>query len=517
MNQKFTSTIAGASIFISVIGLLSRGLGFVREMIFAGFFGLETEFDLYLVGAVLPITINTVILYIGQNFFVPAFQKISSLSDEDSQKYYNQALVIFFGAGIIIAAILYTFSDGIINIYMHSSSVGDKETAGQILKIFLLTIPFSAGISMLSALLQTVFEFKYPSISILFLNISIIIIIFLFTNKIGIYVIPVGYLIGTVLQCTYLLYKSKRYFKFSLIFRFQKYESLKSFVGSSLLTILLIESIGQLYSIFDRYFYGYISSGGIASLNYAQIIFSLPITVLAISLATVVFPKITKSINTSSRDDLERIYNDSISINIFIFMPISFLMIYYGDTFIKIAFERGKFLAESTTITFNALKYYSLSLVFYSVYAILNKIFYSINLAKILLIITVVGIFLKLIINFLLVEKYQQNGLAISTSISYFFFFLTSYLVLNSKLKISNKTLFIKDFFIHFTNCVICMLSVFLVSLNFTFSNSITEAFNVILFLLLYLFNLILLEFKTVKILKQVLQRFKLSLVNGTT
>ncbi len=79
MKQKFTSTIAGASIFISIIGLLSRGLGFIREMIFANNFGLETEFDLYLVGAVLPITINTIILYIGQNYFVPEFQKLNVL------------------------------------------------------------------------------------------------------------------------------------------------------------------------------------------------------------------------------------------------------------------------------------------------------------------------------------------------------------------------------------------------------------------------------------------------------
>ena len=67
MNQKFTSTIAGASIFISIVGLLSRGLGFIREMIFANNFGLETEFDLYLVGAVLPISIKSVILYIKRD------------------------------------------------------------------------------------------------------------------------------------------------------------------------------------------------------------------------------------------------------------------------------------------------------------------------------------------------------------------------------------------------------------------------------------------------------------------
>ena len=104
MKQKFTSTIAGASIFISVIGLLSRGLGFIREMIFANNFGLETEFDLYLVAAVLPITINSIILYIGQNYFIPGFQKSNSVNQEESHKYYNQSFIIFFGLAAVAVA-----------------------------------------------------------------------------------------------------------------------------------------------------------------------------------------------------------------------------------------------------------------------------------------------------------------------------------------------------------------------------------------------------------------------------
>ncbi|MGB5530015.1 MAG: hypothetical protein WBQ32_08595, partial [Ignavibacteriaceae bacterium] len=142
MNQKFTSTIAGASIVISLLGLFSRGLGFIREMIFASNFGLETEFDLYLVGAVLPVTINTVILYIGQNYFVPGFQKINSSKNADSQKYYNQAFILFLSAGIILALILFLFSDLIINFYMRAATPESTNTATKIFRIFLLTIPF---------------------------------------------------------------------------------------------------------------------------------------------------------------------------------------------------------------------------------------------------------------------------------------------------------------------------------------------------------------------------------------
>ena len=66
-TKKFTTTIAGASIFIAVSGFLSKGIGFFREIVIANFFGLSVDYDIYLVGAVLPLTINTILLCIGQN------------------------------------------------------------------------------------------------------------------------------------------------------------------------------------------------------------------------------------------------------------------------------------------------------------------------------------------------------------------------------------------------------------------------------------------------------------------
>ena len=506
MSQKFTSTIAGASIFISLIGLLSRGLGFIREMVFASNFGLETDFDLYLVGAVLPTTINSIILYIGQNFFVPGFQKIKSENPEESKKYFNQSFILFIGSGIIIAILLFFLSDLLINNYMQNSSLQNKEIATVIFRIFLFTIPFSAGISILSALLQSVYEFKYPPISVLYLNISIIIMIFAFSNKIGIYVIPIGYLAGTFLQFLYLHYKSRKYFELNLIQHRRQFQFLKSMLGPALLIILLIESIGQLYSIFDRYFYTQINPGGIASLNYAYIIFVLPISIFSISLATVIFPKITQAIVENEKNNLERIFNDSISVNILIFMPLSFVLFYFGETMIKIAFERGKFIGESTVITFNALKYYSISLVFYSVYAVLNKIFYSLNLAKLLLLITIIGISLKLLLNFLLVEIFQQNGLALSTSISFIFFFASSYLVLNKKLDIIDKIIFIKEYCFYFINCFICFIVINMLMRSFLMITIIKEVMLICIFIVLYSLNLFLVKHKSILLLSQVMK-----------
>ncbi|MBK9099569.1 MAG: polysaccharide biosynthesis C-terminal domain-containing protein [bacterium] len=343
MSNKFTSTIAGASIFISILGLISRGLGFIREMIFANNFGLETEFDLYLVGAVLPITINTVLLYISQNYFIPEFQKVGS---SQSQKYFRQSILIFTVAGLLFTCLLFLASETVVNFYMPSADLNSQETAILVFRIFLITIPFSAAISVLSALLQSLYEFKYPAISILFLNISIIILLILFSDQYGVYIIPVGYVAGTILQFLFLLSKSRKFLKFDFRLDKEELNISRSILSSSIVIIILIESMSQLYSIFDRYFYGQISAGGIASLNYALIIWFLPVSIFSISLATAVFPVITKAINDDSHGEIEKIYNESISMNVFLFVPLAFILFFYGDVLIKIFFERGKFVKE---------------------------------------------------------------------------------------------------------------------------------------------------------------------------
>ena len=506
MSQKFTSTITGASIFISVLGLVSRGLGFIREMIFANNFGLETEFDLYLVGAVLPITINTVLLYIGQNYFIPEFQKIGS-TQAHAQKYFKQSILFFTGAGLLLAFLLFLTSETIVNFYMPAADFNNKETAILVFKIFLITIPFSAAVSVFSALLQSLYEFKHPAISILFLNVSIIILLILLSDQFGVYIIPIGYVAGTLLQFVYLIFKSRKFLKFDFQLKREDLNISKAILSSSIVVIIIIESMSQLYSLFDRYFYGQISPGGIASLNYALIIWFLPVSIFSISLATAVFPVITKAINDDSHAEIEKIYNESISMNVFLFVPLAFILFFYGDVIIKIFFERGKFVEDSTAMTFGVLKFYSISLVFYSVYAVFNKIFYSIKSAKILLYITGVGVLLKLLLNFVLVG-YHQNGLALSTSVSFIFFFIASYIFLNKKLKIKEGSLFIKDFLFHVINCIICFMTVTIFS-NLFFSNVwLNGLLEILLFISLYMGSMLLVRHNAVNITQRVFSRF---------
>ena len=49
IKKGIVNSVAGASVLLTIIGFLSKGIGFVREIIYATKFGLSIEFDLFLV------------------------------------------------------------------------------------------------------------------------------------------------------------------------------------------------------------------------------------------------------------------------------------------------------------------------------------------------------------------------------------------------------------------------------------------------------------------------------------
>ena len=141
MKQKFTSTIAGASIFITAVLLIGRGLGLIREVIFANYFGLSAEYDLYLVATVLPITINTIILYIAQNFFIPNYNSIQKKSNSEAVEFAGFSVWLFFVGGLIISLALFFLSEKIFSLYLPDASSISLESTISIFKIVLIAIP----------------------------------------------------------------------------------------------------------------------------------------------------------------------------------------------------------------------------------------------------------------------------------------------------------------------------------------------------------------------------------------
>jgi putative peptidoglycan lipid II flippase len=386
MNNKAITSIAKATVLLTLMTILSKFIGLVREMIYAENFGLTSQFDLFLVSAVIPIVINTSVIYLGQHYFIPAYNRVKSSSDEEAKMFFNTTFWIFILGGLLLAFILFIFSGTIINIFLSSQTLEFREIGTKIFLLFLITIPINAGMFIIIAYQQANFHFIYPAVTQIIMNLVLIGIIIVFTNIYQIFVLPLAFLISyaTAFITMLLPVRDIISFKFTSIF---KYPNKKSEI-SIVVSLIIIEGLSLSYILVDRYFFGEIPSGSIAALNYAIIVFALPVSVFSISLITTFFSKFSRS-SVHDRNQLIIDFQKAVKVNIYIMLPISIVLLFGGDFFIQLFYQRGMFTSTDTFITYGVLQYYVFSLVFYSSYLVIMKLLYSINEYKYVLIISV--------------------------------------------------------------------------------------------------------------------------------
>jgi putative peptidoglycan lipid II flippase len=465
-------------------------LGFFREILFAYFFGTQQEFDVYLIAAVVPTTISIIILYIGQNYFIPAYNSHKS-SNKNSIDFFKSNVFVFFVTGLFLTILLFLFTPNIVSIFINKSNTQYFNLATDIFRILLITLPVSAVISIISAYYLAEMDFVSPAISRLFLNVAIIPVIWFSSQNIGIYSISIGIAIGILLQFIYLFLKLKIKDKWIPISYVKNRSKLGKDFTSVILSIIIIESISQLYSLSDRFFYSSVDSGGIASLNYATNIFMLPVSIISVSIATIIFSKVSEYFAGPSKFDINHYISEFLRVNLVIFLFATFTLLLFGDVIVKIILERGKFDSTDSASTFNLLKIYSISLLFYSTYSLYNKILYSAKLIKQLLLITILGMMIKIVFNFLLVTHFKQSGLALSTVISYLFFFTSSNLLIRYKLKIKSGDNYILIALFYIVNILTAYLFSSLISSLLILTNFQRSIVMLLTFALVYIVNLI--------------------------
>lgn len=483
-----TSSIGSATIILTIFGLLGKATGFFREVLFANYFGISREYEFYLVASVLPITLNSIALYIYQNYFIPAYPKREILgygysADFSKKTFFNSLLIALFTALILIL-----FRIPILKIYLGNELVSYKTEI--LFIIFSLTVPLSIVSGFLIAYLQTQFNFKSPAIAALSLNIFTILALLIFKETNIIY-IATAYFFGVVVQ-TIILIKVSRIFNLFRIKLTKASVKVKS-IDSSILWIVLIEVVGQFYILSDRYFLSRVDEGGIAALNYAMTIFILPISIITISISTALLPKFSQLAASNSKSELKDKINTALLSTLLLFIPITLIFIFWGKEVVRIFYERGNFTFNSTQITSDVLFYFSLSLIFYSLYGIINKIFYVFEKVKTLFIMTTFGIVIKILLNFILVDSLKQKGLAISTSVSYIFFFIMSVIIIQSRLNLIEVRKITKKFIHYLTNALFSFL---IVENLFTLISSYSILFDIIkissFFIVYYINNEIL-------------------------
>ncbi len=494
------------------ITFLSRMLGFLRDAILAKLLGTSQVADVFFVALKVPNVFRRVFAEGAlQSAFIPIF---NSFYGKENKKWIfaSQVNLILFSTSLMVVLLMFVFMPEFLKImapgYRHS-------------KDFMIPAVFLSRITIFYLFFVTIFTFyssifnSYNKFALFawapcFLNICIIIFLFLgqyfsfsfnslqSINNIALFG-SFGVLVGGVSQLMLVLffsYKSGILKKFKFIFPIIP-ETIKFL--KNMIPVVMGMGIYQINLFIDTILASFLPFGSISYLFYADRINQFPFAIIGVSTSIIVLPTLSRYIVNKSLETICKFQEEVLILLLYFSIPASIGLMIAGREVVSILFERGQFVASSTSNTYYALVAYTFGLVFVVWNKVLGAIFYARKDTKTPFVISIFILIINLCFALFFVFRIGFVGLALAGSISaffntlLFFFYGMKYKFLSLSFK------FIKDSFLLFLlgliyYYILNSLFVFLrpeIASKYLFLPIIVIIGGLIWFLLLFIFGML--------------------------
>ncbi|ANV98089.1 murein biosynthesis integral membrane protein MurJ [Helicobacter enhydrae] len=369
--------------------LLSRILGFLRDIMMAYILGAGIYTDIFTTASRLPNLFRRVFAEgaFTQSFF-PSF-----VSSKHKGVFLAGIFVIFCGIIMILSLIVMVFTPTITKLLASGFSDTEIAIATPIVAInfWYLILIFCA--TFFSVILQYKHIFWVGSYSSALLNLAMILALFYARDEedlMIIYTLSYGVLIGGVAQIAlhfYPLYahgllrllalgfkKSKILFSRTQAAAYRQEirhffkQFIPAIIGGSTIPIL---------SFIETTIASQLGAGSISYLYYANRIFQLPLALFAIAISTALFPLVAKAIKNQEQTQALKAMK-----NAFWFLCITLCVCTLGgimlkDEIIWLLFERGSFGKQDTQIVANVFACYLIGLLPFGLSRIFSLWLYS--------------------------------------------------------------------------------------------------------------------------------------------
>ena len=116
-----------------------------------------------------------------------------------------------------------------------------------------------------------------------------------------------------------------------------------------------------------------------AAIDKAFRIYQLPQGLFSISIATILFPTLSRFAARDARDDLRRTMANGVRLIFLLLIPSAVLMAVLAEPITRLVYERGVFGAGATDLVSEAMVWWAISLPFQGVSLLFSRTFFSLQ------------------------------------------------------------------------------------------------------------------------------------------
>jgi len=402
---------------VSGVVLVSKLLGFIREMVIAERFGTSLEYDIFLIAIAAPIFFNVVIVRSINFLLVPFLTRKLEESDSDSAYAAIWSVINSLMAAVLLVVLLLVIAAPYLVKLIGSDLTGEAlSRAVFYCRAISILVFFGFGESVLRSALNVKKYFVYPSLGIIVLNITAISMIYIFSGQLSVAAILLGLVLGYFLQDTFLLLKlwNVRLFKYFNLRLFGSEVKKALSVGG---VIIAVELLVSTYFLIDRYFASGLQEGVVSALNYCSLLVMLPVNIVALVIASVTFPYLSENAAEEKIGSFREVLHSALSMALVIGLPCGLFYLLFPADLTAAVFLRGAFDIYSLEITSNILITLAPYLVCLFIYTILIQACYSSGRQRTVFAVAVIAIALKALLTWLFKDIFGYPGIGLATSV----------------------------------------------------------------------------------------------------
>lgn len=379
-----TARLARAATLLAVAAVGSRALGLVREIVVAALFGAADAKAAFVIGYYLPFFVQRLLISGTLSIvLIPTLTEVLARGDAgELRRVTTYLFTAVVGVGLVMVAAGVLLAPGLVPL----AAPGFLADPAQLARTVALTrINFVAMFFLALAVFATAYlhaqrRFAVPAVAPLAFNLTIIGATLWLGPAMGIAGLAAAWVAGTAVQFLVQV-PALRAAGFraglGLDWSHPAIRTVRRLAVPAMLGLAIVEInayVGRLLASLLP-----VAPGvhPVAALDYAYEVVQAPIGILAISVATVLFPGMSQQAAAGDRSGLREASSAGLRGIVFLTLPVSAALVIFAAPVVRVIFERGEFGPDATGVVAACLAAYAVGLVPMSAYYVLTRTYYA--------------------------------------------------------------------------------------------------------------------------------------------
>ena len=421
---------------IGGLTLVSRILGFVREMIFSRVLGAGMAADAFALAFLIPNLFRRLFGEgaFSQGFVPPFSQRLHGEGGiEEAKRFAEEVLAVFLPVLMLITVLFEVLMPAFVWL-IASGWRADAEKFALATELTRITFPyliFISLVSLFSGVLNSLTRFTAAAFAPALLNLALIVALLAVPTggPATARAMAIAVIVGGLFQLALCWGATIRAgIKLRL-----KPPKMTPRVKELLILILPATLGGGLYYI-SQLFYAYFATslpeGSLVYLGFADRLNQLPLAIIGSALGTAILPAISRHVGSGDRDGAAKIQSQATELAMLLTLPAAVALAVTAGPIVAALFQGGRFSADDARTTALVLSIIVAGLPAYVMIKVLTPGFYARKDMKTPVVIALIALTIGIALNFALVPVIGIIALATTTALTAWFNALVLYVIL---------------------------------------------------------------------------------------